>query len=234
MPTLQQVTTTVETTGSCANQPRKTINAARRADMTPVVKHMANTIIGGDIRRTQRQCWGATSVDGVWEYHREDEPSTPWYVKHVATGLIVDVAFSTLDKARRYTGSGNAIKNIEAQKRELAAREEIARRDENTWHPAWCLGHQDACQGYHAGLGTQVPDVDTPGHYASVAPLYEQHGTAPGTWGVEIMVGNPGDGDSVACLTPDDAYRLAANLIHTAQRVREARDAANTGAVASA
>lgn len=107
-----------------------------------------------------------------------------------------------------------------------AAREEISRRDELVWHPVWCLGHQDACQGYHAGLGTQVPDVDTPGHYASVAPLYERHGTAPGTWGVEITVGNPGDGDSVACLSPDDAERLAATLIHTAQRVREARDSA--------
>lgn len=210
----------------CASQLRRKINAARRAEMTPVVKHMADAIFGNDIRRTQKQCWSAVSKDGAWEYHREEEPTTPWYIKHVATGLIVDIAFGTLDQARRYTGLGHGLKNIEAQKRELEAREEIARRDENVWHPAWCLGHEDACQGYHAGLGTQVPDVDTPGHYASVAPLYEQHGTAPGTWGVEVMVGNPGDGDSAACLSPDDAERLAANLIHTAQRVRDARDAA--------
>lgn len=98
---------------TCATQLRRKINAARRAEMTPVVKHMANAIFGGDIRRTQRQCWSAVSTDGAWEYHREEEPGTPWYIKHVATGTVLNITFGTLDKARLYTGRGHAAKRPE-------------------------------------------------------------------------------------------------------------------------
>jgi hypothetical protein len=128
---------------------------------------------------------------------------------------------------------GKARELVEANAAQLAA--ESARRDETAWHPGWCDHRTTPCEGYHAGQGYKVPAIDSPGHHTSVAPVCETLGVAPVMWAVEVTTGDPGTEDaSMVWVTPDDADRLAGALIHAAQRVREAQDAATAGVVASA
>jgi hypothetical protein len=58
-----------------------------------VTKHFAH-----NIRTNHRECWSATSTDGVWTFSREETPGTPWIVRHNPTGWIG--WFGSLPKAR--------------------------------------------------------------------------------------------------------------------------------------
>lgn len=78
--------------------------------MTPVTKTMRTTFIGDPASgRTRRECWGAKSTDGVWQYERMEDEGTTWYVTHLPTGYCGDTPYGTLASARRATRSGTAL-----------------------------------------------------------------------------------------------------------------------------
>jgi hypothetical protein len=98
---------------ACGQALRRKIRAARRAKMTPIVKQTATTLLVSRPGTPYRsECWSATSKDGVWRYDREDEPTTPWYVKHIPTGRVADVTYGTLDAARYATGTGAIFEHL--------------------------------------------------------------------------------------------------------------------------
>lgn len=75
--------------------------------LAPVDKTMLPTRGGG------RQCWSATTKDKVWDFTREDEPGTPWSVKHRPTGTVVDCYVGTLTDCRAYVASGQAEADLD-------------------------------------------------------------------------------------------------------------------------
>lgn len=96
-----------------------------------ITKTYAQTFIGGPGGRTRRECWGATTDDGLWKIERVDDVGTPWIIRHVPTGEIVPYLSSsvvdgvlvwrpslvaetwgTLKKALMAVASGEALKNL--------------------------------------------------------------------------------------------------------------------------
>lgn len=76
------------------------------AHLAPVQLHHGNTLIAGG-PRTRRECWGATSRDGRWDFERMEEPGTPWQLIHKATDQVVTRA-GNLRTLRALVGSGRA------------------------------------------------------------------------------------------------------------------------------
>ncbi len=98
-----------------------TVTTKTRRDLTPVrvTAEYRSVSTGRD------ETWTAESADGKWRYLRLDLPRTPWTVLDAATGAECGPWFSSLPKARAYTGSGEAARDLAAAK--LAAlREECA------------------------------------------------------------------------------------------------------------
>lgn len=88
-----------------------------RRTLTPVIKHCATTIFRNNFAdpANRGECWSATSTDGVWRYDREEEPGTPWYVKHLPTGRVVDRTWGRLGDARHATANGEAQRLLDLQ-----------------------------------------------------------------------------------------------------------------------
>jgi hypothetical protein len=108
---------------------------------------------------------------------------------------------------------------------QTAFAEEISRRDELVFHPGWCRSRTTPCEGYHAGPELQVEDTETPEHTLGVAPLHEQHGIAPGGWGIEVTIGGQDGADGVIVISCDSATQLISHLTRTIQQVRDAERA---------
>jgi hypothetical protein len=53
--------------------------------LAPVVKTRTLRRItrNGAGQTTKAECWGAKTVDGVWDFEREESPGTPWLVYHL-------------------------------------------------------------------------------------------------------------------------------------------------------
>jgi hypothetical protein len=77
------------------------------------------TLIGGLGGSTRRETWGAFTADGVWEFEREDSPSTPWLVRHVETGIVVTM-YGSLRACREAVGRGYAARRLAEIPTELA------------------------------------------------------------------------------------------------------------------
>jgi len=74
----------------------------------------------------QPECWGAETTDGIWDFHREDSPGTPWLIYHrpsVADGsLPVPVRFcGTLDECRQVAASPAIAGELAQRKAEWGA-----------------------------------------------------------------------------------------------------------------
>lgn len=82
-------------------------------------KKMMDTFVRGPGSRTRRECWEATSVDGVWVFEREESSGTPWMLYHYPTRTLVSV-HGSLRKARRFVASGGAETALQAKLAELA------------------------------------------------------------------------------------------------------------------
>lgn len=76
-------------------------------------------------RTASRECWGAETVDGVWEFEREDSPGTPWLIWHrasVADGswAVPVMQCGTLRACRALVASGGAATELTVRKAEAA------------------------------------------------------------------------------------------------------------------
>lgn len=87
----------------------------------PVVRRTTRTVPALLSRRAgtgsrgltlRKECWGAETTEGVWEFEREDSPRTPWLVYHRPTNALVDVG-GTLRWCRWYVAAGHAQANLE-------------------------------------------------------------------------------------------------------------------------
>jgi hypothetical protein len=66
------------------------------------------TFVGGPTsRRTRRECWAATSSDGVWHAERIEDVGTPWVLMHLPTRTDLGL-FSTLERVKAYVMTGRA------------------------------------------------------------------------------------------------------------------------------
>lgn len=78
--------------------------------LTPITKDMGTTFVGGPgTGRTRRECWGATSKDGLWGYQRAEDVGTQWYVIHLPTNWTLIGPHGTLRSARQDTADGTAL-----------------------------------------------------------------------------------------------------------------------------
>jgi hypothetical protein len=99
-------------------------------DLSPVTKtRFADRITRAG--RAKRECWAAETVDGVWDFDREDSPGTPWLVYHrlsVADGsYTLPLTFcGTLRACQAYAGGGLADQELTRVKAELATTREPA------------------------------------------------------------------------------------------------------------
>jgi hypothetical protein len=79
--------------------------------LTPVRRQLTGTYRrqGDPGRGARRECWEAHSLDGIWSYHRLEEPGTPWVIRHEPTGYatVFELA-TTLDDARHDTAGPGA------------------------------------------------------------------------------------------------------------------------------
>jgi len=78
--------------------------------LRPIVKAFAGTIRqDGSGRIRQRECWEATTADGLWAFERIEEPGTPWIIVHhprTPQAETVNGTFGTLKSARRAVERG--------------------------------------------------------------------------------------------------------------------------------
>ena len=51
--------------------------------------------------RTRRECWSATSDDGVWGFQRIEDTGTPWLIVHIPTGTDCGTAASLMKAVRK-------------------------------------------------------------------------------------------------------------------------------------
>lgn len=54
-------------------------------ELPAVEKRYLDTMIGGPGGRRRRECWSATTTDGVWSIERQEMTGTPWEVFHHPT-----------------------------------------------------------------------------------------------------------------------------------------------------
>ncbi len=82
-------------------------------------------LIRGGAGRTREECWGAETLDGVWDFEREESAGTPWLVYHrpsVASGaytLPVTIC-GTLRACRALVASGGADEELARRLAETA------------------------------------------------------------------------------------------------------------------
>lgn len=74
------------------------MDSTPRTTRVNVTKRYATTLFrhGG----ARRECWEATSDDGVWSFQRLEERGTPWLLVHLPTGNQLGL-FRNLDIATR-------------------------------------------------------------------------------------------------------------------------------------
>ena len=72
---------------------------------------------------SRRECWGARTADGIWDFEREDSPGTPWLVYHVPS--VADGTYTgpvdqcgSLTQCARLVASGWAEKRLAEAKAE--------------------------------------------------------------------------------------------------------------------
>lgn len=100
------------------------------APLAPIRKtRMAQRITRSGLTRS-RECWGAQTTDGVWDFERTEEPGTPWSVGHTPTGTVVGL-HSTLRACRAYVAAGDAQRDLDR----LLAHE---RGDHKAQRDSWC------------------------------------------------------------------------------------------------
>jgi hypothetical protein len=98
-----------------------------RVALAPITKtFFADRIIlaGGGSRRA-RECWGAETTDGIWDFFREESAGTPWLVYHrpsVSDGSCTTPVSlcGTLRACRAYVAAGHAdadLKRLQAHDR---------------------------------------------------------------------------------------------------------------------
>jgi len=64
-------------------------------------------------RGGRRQCWAATTTDGIWAFAREEDGTTSWTVRHLPTKTVVTGCLGSLRQCRAYVGSGEAREDLE-------------------------------------------------------------------------------------------------------------------------
>jgi hypothetical protein len=87
---------------------------ATKTPLAPIVKtQFAQRITHGGTGLTRhRECWGAETADGVWDFEREDSPGTPWLTYHKDTRKLVNLS-GTLRQARIFVASGGAQRELD-------------------------------------------------------------------------------------------------------------------------
>lgn len=70
---------------------------------------------------TRPECWGAETIDGSWDFEREESPGTPWLVYHkpsVADGSLTFpvISLGTLRDCRAFVASGTAEQELARRK----------------------------------------------------------------------------------------------------------------------
>ena len=70
---------------------------------------------------TRPECWGAETIDGIWEFEREESSGTPWLMYHkpsVADGSYPLPAryCGTLRECRALVASGGAAQELAYRK----------------------------------------------------------------------------------------------------------------------
>jgi hypothetical protein len=79
--------------------------ARRRPALPPIDKRYSQTIIGeAGSGRTRRECWSATTRDGLWGFDRIEVPGTPWEVVYLPLRAPVGLT-GTLRAARQMAQS---------------------------------------------------------------------------------------------------------------------------------
>ncbi len=78
---------------------------------------------GGSTRH--RECWAAKTLDGIWEFEREESSGTPWLIYHRPS--LDDGSWrqpvmmcGRLDGCRRAVANGGAARMLEQRKAEAA------------------------------------------------------------------------------------------------------------------
>lgn len=61
---------------------------------------------------TRLECFEAVTTDGEWAFERADLPGTPWIIRHVPTGEVVDWR-GYLDDCRWFVAAGHAADALE-------------------------------------------------------------------------------------------------------------------------
>jgi hypothetical protein len=104
---------------------------ATKAPLAPIVKTVMAKRITRDGLTKSRECWGAQTTDGVWDFEREDSPGTPWVVIHRETKEMVHLC-GTLRGCRWFVAAGHA--QAELERRQAHKRgEHMQQRD------SWCI-----------------------------------------------------------------------------------------------
>lgn len=86
-----------------------------RTPMTPVIKTMRLTFVGGPGGRTRKECWSAISTDGVWAYDRLEDVGTYWCIQHRPSRYCGQTLYRSLDAARAATHSGAALETMQEE-----------------------------------------------------------------------------------------------------------------------
>jgi hypothetical protein len=89
--------------------------------LAPIVKtdFHRRFIHGGRGLTERKECWGARTTDGAWDFDREESPGTPWIVIHRATRIAVNQQ-GNLRACRWYVAAGHAeadLKRLQAHDR---------------------------------------------------------------------------------------------------------------------
>ena len=72
--------------------------------LRPITKSFAGTLRqDGTGRVLRRECWEATTTDGLWAFERIEEPGTPWIIVHFPRTPLAETipyTWGTLKAAR--------------------------------------------------------------------------------------------------------------------------------------
>jgi hypothetical protein len=89
----------------------------RPDELAPVTKTRFNQVMRAGGRPGARQCWGAQTTDGVWDFDREESPGTPWLIYHrpsvadgTQTGPVAQMG--TLPACQWYVKAGHAAADL--------------------------------------------------------------------------------------------------------------------------
>src|SRR5580765_4563393 len=71
------------------------VNRPMTTVLRPIVKSFATTLRTSTGQPMRRECWEATTTDGLWAFERIEEPGTPWIVVHFPRTEDAETAFCT-------------------------------------------------------------------------------------------------------------------------------------------